>query len=179
MASAAMPCDASTGAHAAAAPRPPLDPAKAIAAGNGPGPAGQANNPNTPASRTFVTVVPAASQHRRMDALAVRPAASTVRVALSGAGMPLSDGATTSPDHHRPNGSDPTYVPATLASRPVSTVPSWLAQYVPSACRVVRSISTHARTRTGDPGSQPLITTPRGSSTSTAPGGTAMCSALW
>src|SRR5262252_2956735 len=132
-----MPCDASTGTHAAAAPRPPLEPAKAITAGNGPCPAGRANNPHTPGSRTSVTVAPGASQRRSTATSAVRPAAFTLMLALTGDGMRLAEGAMTSPDHHSPNGSVPVYVPVRLASRAVSTIPARLARKVAVASRVV------------------------------------------
>ena len=82
-------------------------PANAITAGNGPGPAGRANSPQTPGSRTSDTVAPGASQSRSVVVSAVCPPASTCSLALTGDGKLLADGATRSPDHHNPKGSTP------------------------------------------------------------------------
>src|SRR4029450_9410841 len=107
MARVANPCEASTGAQAADAARPPLEPPKQTTAGNGPSPAGRANSPQTPGSRTGVRVAPGASQCRSTSASAVRLSEVAWTRAVSGADGGRLDGPTGWPDHHSPNGSTP------------------------------------------------------------------------
>src|SRR5487761_103071 len=109
MASVARPREASTGAQAAAGPRPPPEPPKATTQENGPGPAGRANIPQTPGSRTSVTVAPGASQCRSNSAQTVRLPVSARSRQATGAGGAAAPAvsAVGSADHHRPNGSAP------------------------------------------------------------------------
>src|SRR6516162_1386649 len=109
MASVARPREARTGAHAAAGPRPPPEPPKATTPGNGPGPAGRANMPRTPGSRTSVTVAPAASQSRWNSAVTGPPAVSARNRVVTGPGgvAAWAAGPAGVADHHRPNGSVP------------------------------------------------------------------------
>jgi hypothetical protein len=107
MARVANPWEASTGAHAAAAARPPLEPPKQTTPGNGPSPAGRANSPHTPGSRTGVAAASRVSQCRSRTASAIRPAVAAWTRAVSGADGGRRDGPTGWPDHHSPNGSTP------------------------------------------------------------------------
>src|SRR5262252_5205846 len=109
MASVARPREARTGAHAAAGPRPPPEPAKAITPGNGPEPAGRANAPWMPGSRTSVMVAPGASQCRWYSA-ATGPLAVSARsreVTGPGGAAACAAGPAGVADHHRPKGSVP------------------------------------------------------------------------
>src|SRR5829696_7835376 len=107
MARVANPCEASIGAQAADAARPPLEPAKQTTAGNGPSPAGRANSPHTPGSRTEVRVSRGASQCRSTSAGAVWPSEVAWTRAGRGADGDRVNGPTGRPDHHSPNGSTP------------------------------------------------------------------------
>src|SRR6516162_2119090 len=109
MASVARPREARAGAHAAAGPRPPPEPAKATTPENGPGPAGRAKMPRTPGSPTSVTVAPGASQCRWYSAVTGSRAVSARSREVTGPGgaAAWAAGATGVADHHRPNGSVP------------------------------------------------------------------------
>jgi len=165
-----MPCEASIGAHAAAGPKPPPEPPNATTAGKGPGPAGRANRPSTPGSRTGLRVVPGASRCRSSTTSEPPPdvSARTRHRIGAGAGCVAVEVPTCSPDHHRPKGSIPSYVPRRLGDVAVSIVPVSSAWKVPVASYPEPPSSTRADTTTSVPGRQPVIRSPAGLSMSGA-----------